>query len=269
MCPSLSLFGYSIPTYGICALVGVGAAFLIAFLRVRKSPAHSVEDTMFMLLYGMVGVLVGAKLLYLIQVSPALIRDLPLLFSDVQTFSARYLSGGFVFYGGLIGGIAGAMIYCRQFKLHLFDYANRLIVIIPIFHGIGRIGCFLSGCCYGIPCDPPLGIAFSHSQIAPNGVPLFPVQLLEVCTNLILFVLLLWLTNRKQCKRSDGVAFYLCYYAVVRFLLEYLRYDDAERGFIGFLSTSQFISLFIFAAGILLFIKGDALVSFLERKLKI
>ncbi len=269
MCPSFELFGHMIPTYGICALIGVATAFLAAYLRVRKSSVHSVEDTMFMLLYAMIGVLVGAKLLYLIQVSPALIRDLPLLFSDVQTFSARYLSGGFVFYGGLIGGIAGAMIYCRQFKLHLFDYANKLIVIIPIFHGIGRIGCFLSGCCYGIPCDPPLGIAFSHSQIAPNGIPLFPVQMLETFTNLVLFLLLIWFTGRKQCKRHEGVAFYLCYYAVVRFLLEYLRYDDVERGFIWFLSTSQFISLFILAAGILLFVKGDAIVSFLERKLKI
>ena len=113
--------------------------------------------------------------------------------------------------------------------------------------------------------NPPLGLLFNASPVAPHDVYLFPVQLLEVFTNLIIFVILMVYTNKKSCPRHGGLALYMCWYAVTRFLIEFLRYDDVERGFIGFLSTSQFISLFILAGGILLFIKGGAIVRFFDR----
>ena len=186
--------------------------------------------------------------------------DFSLLFTN-----PGYFFGGFVFYGGLIGGVFGAWLYCWQFRLRLFDYANLIVTAIPIIHGIGRIGCFCAGCCYGKPMDPPLGLLFNASPVAPHDVYLFPVQLLEVFTNLIIFVILMVYTNKKSCPRHGGLALYMCWYAVTRFLIEFLRYDDVERGFIGFLSTSQFISLFILAGGILLFIKGGAIVRFFDR----
>lgn len=262
MLPSIYILGREIPMYGICAAVGIGLAFFVTWLRTRrlKREGRDVSDVFNLLLYAMIGVLIGAKLLYFIQNLGTLFSDFSLLFTN-----PGYFFGGFVFYGGLIGGVFGAWIYCWQFRLRLFDYANLIVPAIPIIHGIGRIGCFCAGCCYGKPIDPPFGLLFDASPVAPHGVHLFPVQLLEVFTNLIIFVILMAYTNKKSCPRYGGLALYMCWYAVTRFLIEFLRYDDVERGFIGFLSTSQFISLFILAGGILLFIKGDAIVRFFDR----
>lgn len=262
MLPFINIFGYSLPMYGICAAIGIGLAFFVTWLRTRriKKEGHDVSDVFNLMLYAMIGVLIGAKLLYFIQNLGTLFSDVSLLFTN-----PGYFFGGFVFYGGLIGGVFGAWFYCWQFRLRLFDYANLIVTAIPIIHGIGRIGCFCAGCCYGKPMDPPFGMLFNASPVAPHDVYLFPVQLLEVFTNLIIFVILMVYTNKKSCPRHGGLALYMCWYAVTRFLIEFLRYDDVERGFIGFLSTSQFISIFILAGGILLFIKGDAIVRLFDR----
>lgn len=262
MLPSIQLFGREIPMYRICALIGIGLAFFVTWLRVRRAAKEGKDfsDVLYLMLYAMIGVLIGAKLLYFIQNLGTLFSDFSLLFTNPGIFF-----GGFVFYGGLIGGVVGAWAYCWQFRLRLFDYANLLVTAIPIIHGIGRIGCFCAGCCYGMPMDPPFGMLFNASPVAPHDVYLFPVQLLEVGTNLIIFIILMIYTNKKSCPRHGGLALYLCWYAVTRFLIEFLRYDDVERGFIGILSTSQFISIFVLAAGILLFVKGDAVARFFDR----
>lgn len=262
MLPSINILGREIPMYGICAAFGIGLAFFVTWLRTRRlrREGRDASDVFYLLLYAIIGVLIGAKLLYFIQNLGTLFSDFSLLFTN-----PGYFFGGFVFYGGLIGGVFGAWLYCWQFRLRLFDYANLIVTAIPIIHGIGRIGCFCAGCCYGKPMDPPLGLLFNASPVAPHDVYLFPVQLLEVFTNLIIFVILMVYTNKKSCPRHGGLALYMCWYAVTRFLIEFLRYDDVERGFIGFLSTSQFISLFILAGGILLFIKGGAIVRFFDR----
>lgn len=250
------------PNVRICAAFGIGLAFFVTWLRTRRlrREGRDVSDVFYLLLYADDRRADGAKLLYFIQNLGTLLSDFSLLFTN-----PGYFFGGFVFYGGLIGGVFGAWFYCWQFRLRLFDYANLIVTAIPIIHGIGRIGCFCAGCCYGKPMDPPLGLLFNASPVAPHDVYLFPVQLLEVFTNLIIFVILMVYTNKKSCPRHGGLALYMCWYAVTRFLIEFLRYDDVERGFIGFLSTSQFISLFILAGGILLFIKGGAIVRFFDR----
>ena len=243
MLPSIQLFGREIPMYGICALIGIGLAFFVTWLRVRRAAKEGKDfsDVLYLMLYAMIGVLIGAKLLYFIQNLGTLFSDFSLLFTNPGIFF-----GGFVFYGGLIGGVVGAWAYCWQFRLRLFDYANLLVTAIPIIH-------------------PPFGMLFNASPVAPYDVYLFPVQLLEVGTNLIIFIILMIYTNKKSCPRHGGLALYLCWYAVTRFLIEFLRYDDVERGFIGILSTSQFISIFVLAAGILLFVKGDAVARFFDR----
>lgn len=261
MFPFINVFGYMIPMYAVMAGLGIGLAFLVTWLRAKKKfAAEERSDLYFMLLYALIGVLIGAKALYFIQNLGKLFSDFSLLWTNPEVFF-----GGFVFYGGLIGGVLGAWIYCKQFRLKLFDYANTVLTAIPIIHGLGRVGCLCVGCCYGMPADPPFGWLFNASPVAPHDIHLLPVQLFEVFTNIIIFIWLYVYTNKPNCPRHGGVALYMTWYAITRFIIEYFRFDDVERGFVGFLSTSQFISVFILLGGILLWWKGDQIVAWVDK----
>ena len=109
------------------------------------------------------------------------------------------------------------------------------------------------GCCYGIRADH-FGLTFYRSPIAPNGVPLVPVQLMEAGAEFILFVVMACMAIRGERGRSITALWLVCY-GITRFLLEFLR-GDAYRGFVGALSISQVISLFIMGAGITLMMKN-------------
>lgn len=115
---------------------------------------------------------------------------------------------------------------------------------LPLAHTFGRIGCALTGCCYGIPYDGPGAVIYDHSIIAPDKVRLFPVQLTETVINLLItFVLLFYIFNR-QGRTNHSIAIYCVLYGTARFILEFLRYD-LERGKFLWFSTSQWISLIL------------------------
>ena len=104
--------------------------------------------------------------------------------------------GGSVFYGGLIGGIIAALITIKIKKLPLGAFADIITLCIPAFHAFARVGCFLSGCCYGIESE--FGFTAHGNTLVPdvNDVSRFPVQLLEAVLNLVLFAALIFLYKR-------------------------------------------------------------------------
>ena len=105
---------------------------------------------------------------------------------------------------------------------------------VPLFHAFGRIGCFMSGCCYGLELKNPwvLFDVLIFSRI--------PTQLIEALFEFILFiVLIVW---QKKNKMQNYLKFYMIIYAIFRFLIEFFRGDDVRGFFLG-ISTSQIISL--------------------------
>lgn len=255
MLPYLTVFGRAIPTYGLLGMLGIGLGLLAALLRCRRF-GLSRDDCAYIYVFGAVGALAGAKLLYLLPLLPRLAADLHLLWQEPAEFFARYLSGGMVFYGGFFGAVAGAWGAARYFRLRFSDFFPVLVPAIPLMHAVGRVGCFCAGCCYGLPADPPLGIAFSGAAAAPNGVPLLPVQLWEAGAELAIFILLIWYAGRVAVP-ARILRFYLLAYAPVRFVLEFFR-GDAVRGIYGPLSTSQWISLGVLAAAVLWCLRAGA-----------
>ena len=202
--------------------------------------------------------MVGAKFLYLLLQLPQLLQDLPLLAADPAAFSARYLSGGFVFYGGLFGALAAVWLFCRRRKVPFSQLGADLVPAVPLFHTFGRVGCFLAGCCYGIPAPAGWpGVTFRVSPVAPNGVALLPVQLYEAAGCLLLFLLLHRLA-RRGWKGEALLLVYLAAYALFRFALEFLR-GDAARGMWGVFSTSQLLALVTLAAVLPLLIRSQRL----------
>lgn len=230
--------------YGILGVAGVLMGLLLAMLRCRRFGLNR-EDCAYIYVFGAIGAVIGAKILYLLTVLPEFLRDIPLLWQEPMRFMELYLSGGLVFYGGLIGAVAGAALCARYFSLRISDFFPVYIPVFPLIHAIGRVGCFAVGCCHGIPVE--WGMAFADSPVAPNGVKLLPVQLIEAGVEVLICLFLLWYANQKPPSlRLLGA--YLLLYAPVRFVLEFFR-GDVERGFLFSLSTSQWISILVLVAG--------------------
>lgn len=259
MLPTIELFGVEIAMYGVMIVFGTAAGILTAVLRSGKT-GQPKEDLLYASLYGTIGVIIGAKVLYIITILPLIIENFDLLIHDPDEAMAL-LAGGFVFYGGLIGGISAVGIYCRQYGLRFFPLAEALVPSIPLIHAFGRVGCFFAGCCHGIEFPPPIGMYFSKSPVAPHDVALFPVQLLESALNLAIFAVLLIL-GKKRRRQGVVLGAYLLMYAPLRFILEYLR-ADAWRGIFLGLSTSQWISIALLIAGSVL-VSGRILVEDLQ-----
>lgn len=225
--------------YGLMIGIGVIVALVVAAKRAKKRGL----DTDFVYGLGLITLVfgfIGAKLLYCIVEIEAFLNE------PMQVLSGS----GFVLYGGIIGGILAAMVYCKYKKVNFFEYFDLAVPSVAIAQGFGRIGCFLAGCCYGRETDSCIGIMFHNSSIAPNGIKLIPTQVFSSAGNFLIALVLL-LYARKNRKTGKVGALYLILYSVGRFIIEFFRND--YRGNVGVLSTSQFISLVILAIGIAMF----------------
>lgn len=244
MYPIIHFFNYSIPTFGVLFLLGTGAAFLLGVQTARKYSITTM-DAMFFGLFGIIGGITGAKLLYIIV-------DLPNLIASPETALLRLATGGAVFYGGLIGGILGGYFYTHIYHLEPFPFFDIAVPCLALAQAFGRVGCFFNGCCYGIPYEGPGAVHYPAGAYPPSGIGLFPAQLSESAFLLVLTLLLmavLWKSNTP----GFTTGFYLITSGLFRFFNEFFRADP--RGAIGFLSTSQFISLLIIGLGILFILK--------------
>lgn len=162
---------------------------------------------------------VGAKVFFLIFSNQGLIDQ----YSQSLNF---WLGGGFVFYGGLIFGSIWTFIVLKCLKWLSFDQLKYAIPGIVLGHGVGRIGCFLAGCCYG--------------HLMDNGHR-FPIQLVEALSLLSLGVYL-W----RNIKKKNIVWTYLVSYSIIRLLVEFGRFDEIRGLYFLNISTSQLISVTIF-----------------------
>ncbi len=251
MLPTITVFGKTIAMYGLMITLGIIIGVMIAILR-RSKYNISKDDVIFSSCYGGIGLVVGAKLLYIITIIPHIIKNWNVIISDIKILN-QVLSKGFVFYGGLIGAVIGFYIYSRMYKIDFMMLLDLMAPSIPIIHGIGRIGCFFAGCCYGMHYEGPFHIVFEHSTVAPGGIPLFPIQLVESIFNITAGILLILYTRRER-KPGKAIGIYIIYYSIMRFLLEFLR-GDISRGIVFNISTSQLISIFLLPLGLYLFMK--------------
>ena len=247
MYPAIQLGNVSVSVYALLIVAGI-AAGCIAMRPFSASFGIEKEDALYATLFGVLGAAVCGKLAYVLVSLPA---------ADSLSFDTvvGFLKNGYVYYGGLAGAVLGVWVYCRVFKLPFMPHLDGTVVALPLMHAFGRAGCFFAGCCYGVRCDGPLAVTFHSSPAAPNGVGLFPVQLLEAALNLVLFACFCAVfRSRARAARISCTGLYLCAYAVIRFFVEFLR-GDAARGLWLGLSTSQWCSIAALAAGIWLLLR--------------
>ena len=245
MFPNIQIGSRIISSYMIFSLAGI---LLCLYYCYHQAEEYKLDEfhALYMILFSSIGVVFGAHLLYGFTNFSQLVHLMGniLKFNEFNEFlqEATAVFGGSVFYGGLFGGLCVGLIYIRYNHLNLGDYSDLVAPAIPLFHFWGRLGCFTSGCCYGIPWEDGVLYRFSLAPFA-NGVCRFPVQLVEAVFNLILFAVLHILFRKKRAIHLL-LPIYLSVYPVYRFVLEYFR-GDMYRGFIGIFSTSQFISIIL------------------------
>jgi len=231
----------SIYSYGTCIAVGL---ILAIFLACKKAKKYGIDPDLFFNggLYAFIGGIVGAKLLYVITDIKEIIED-PAILKD--------LGSGFVFYGGLIAGVVTFIVYVSKIKKEtVLDKVDVAIPFVALAQAFGRLGCYLAGCCYGkkAPEGAWYAVVFPNNNCcAPTGVELYPVQLWSAILLVILFVIVFFAVKKEKFA-GIGLSAYLTLYSIGRFLIEFLR--DDPRGFIGPFSTSQFIAMFTFIAGV-------------------
>lgn len=158
---------------------------------------------------------------------------------------------GFTYLGWLFGVVLFLFIYGLKCRFGILFLLNLYLPSFSLAQAFGRVGCFLGGCCYGIPCETfgfsyPLG-SLPYSFL--GDVRLFPVQLVEAFCLLILFVFC------QRCRFAIRAATYLIGMSIFRFILEFLRFDNRGTFYEnGFLSPAQGFSIFFLMLGLALYI---------------
>lgn len=243
MFPYLHIFGRTVGSYGVCMVLGV---LLVGFLAIRQCGRQGLprEDIFIVGAFALSLALVFGNLLYVAVTYP--MAD---ILARIRNLDFSFLGSGIVFYGGLLGGILGTVLGSRVARCKVSHMIRVIVPYIPLGHGIGRIGCFLAGCCHGAAYSGFLAVYYPNSVLGLSPEQgYFPVQLLEAALNGVICVLLVRMRER-SCRSGTLLFAYLSMYAVTRFCLEFLRGDLARGIWQGF-SLSQWISLGLLAVSL-------------------
>ena len=252
MLPTLLRFGHvTVFSYGVSNAI----AFLLAIVwlvHLAKREGLSVPKMEGLGLVIVIGAAIGSKLLTAL--------DYPGFYSGgwSRFLFEQMLGKGGVFYGGFLMAVVASAIYFRFAHLPGWQVADCVAPGLAVAQGIGRIGCFLAGCCWGRPTDSLLGVTFT-SVVAhrltgvPLNVSIHPTQLYEAGLVLGVIPFLLWLRKSKTFQ-GEVILAYVMYYASARFFVEFLRDDPRGTYVMGLLSTSQLISVLLLPAAVYLFI---------------
>jgi phosphatidylglycerol:prolipoprotein diacylglycerol transferase len=240
-------------TYGVL----VAAAFLTALWLAGKLAARAglnVDAVTNLGIYCALAAIAGAKLMMLL-VDFNYYRG-----HQGEILSLSTLQAGGVFYGGLIGALAISWWYMRKTHLPLLKTADVFAPAIALGHGIGRLGCFSAGCCWGVECHLPWAVTFTnpvaHDLVGvPLLTPLHPTQLYEACAEFFIFGLLYWRFGKPH-SAGAVISLYLILYSTARFIVEFFRYHEQGNLWGSPLDASQWISIALFALGASYFVMG-------------
>lgn len=233
----------TIYTYGVFVFLGILSGYLFCLKEAKK---ENIESKVFadIIFWSILFGFIGARIFYiLVEFEHFLKNPIAFIFSRA----------GFVFYGGVIFGLGTFYLLTKKHKLNFLRLADIVALSIPLGHSLGRLGCFFYGCCYGKPTTSWIGIRFPlDSPAGSSGVKVIPTQLISAFFLLLLFFTLL-IIRKKQRFRGQILLSYFTFYGLFRFIIEFYRGDP--RGYIGFLSTSQFISLIVVGISLFIWIK--------------
>jgi len=247
----LSLGAFQIRYYGLMYLCAILVFYALARYRITKeSKAYSLSLIDDYLSWGIIGVLFGARLGYVLFYNLNYYLSQPLeIFWPVHTSGGEVTFGisGLSYHGGLVGVILATWLFCRRRKIDALAFVDFLVPAAPLGYMFGRIGNFLNSELFGRVTTSRWGMYF---PTAPSYELRHPSQLYEAFFEGLVLFLLLWGLRKKGLFPGALLAVYLMGYAFVRFFIEYLREPDEQIGFVfNSLSMGQMLCLVMFLSG--------------------
>jgi phosphatidylglycerol:prolipoprotein diacylglycerol transferase len=248
MLPTYKLFGHLVISfYGLFIAIGIFSALLLFYLTAKYRSLESKKLINFGLYLVIIG-FIGSRVFYVIFHSSE--------FSHQSLFNAlAFWRGGLMFQGGFLLAVLCSPILLARFHLPFWATADVIAPSLALGQGIGRIGCFFAGCCYGAETSSsnPLAIRFPEHSLGPTGVYLWPSQLFESFGLILLFIFLF--LSLKRYKSSGYYSLtsiiYLCGAGILRFITDFFRDDNRGSEILGLPPTS-IIALSIFILGAIL-----------------
>lgn len=229
MHPIIEVFGLHLPAYGIIAILSLLTLAGLGIFILYKSDLP-IYDGVVLGAYGVLGACVGSKAMYLLQ------HNIPLSLKTEEDLLRIMQSGGSacggIFFGLLLSAI-GAWIH----KIDHQAYIRKVIYLLPLCHGMWKIGCHCAGCCYGIPYKGVGSITVIENSSASEGGAFFPVQIMEA---VLLFLLFLYLLQEK----NRSISTYIFLYSIIRFIVEFFRNVEIKN-MLGVLSDIQCICVIV------------------------
>ena len=228
--------------YGIMYLLGFAIAWMLARYRIRKGYiALSKQQRNDLIFYGMLGVILGGRLGYVLLYQWSIFVQDPLILFKIW-------QGGMSFHGGFVGVIVSTYIYSRKLNMNFSALLDFVAPCIPPGLGLGRLGNFIGGELWGRATDLPWAMVFPHA----GQVPRHPSQLYQgILEGVVLFMILWWFSSKKPPRMAVSALFLLCY-GSFRFLVEFVREPDQHIGFIAFnwMTMGQLLSLCMIIPGL-------------------
>jgi len=249
--------------YGVMYLLAFAACWFLGRLRVRQGRLPGVDEAGYgdLLFYGMLGVVLGGRIGYI-------------LFYDLATYLKHPLDvfkvwqGGMSFHGGLLGVLFAAWLWSRRCGLHFFDVADFIAPLVPPGLGFGRIGNFINGELWGKFTHANWGVVFPTAPefvgVSPAALPArfasgtlaqyarHPSPLYEATLEGLVMFVVLWWYSRTPRPRYRVAALFALMYGSFRFIVEFVRVPDAQLGYLafGWLTMGQVLELPVIAFGL-------------------
>lgn len=225
--------------YGLMLAIG----FLLAvYMAQKESKKFGIDPKTIADIFPwiIISAALGARLFHVFIERPSYFFEHP-----IDIF--KFWEGGVTYYGGLFGAIVAGWIFCKKNKISLLILFDFLITYVALGQVFGRFGCFMAGCCHGIPTDLPWGIVITNpeSVTRPLGIALHPTQLYQALANFVTFIILYYKAKHKKFI-GENILIYGIVYSIGRSIVEIYR-GDSVRGYIieGSLTTSQGISVLL------------------------
>jgi phosphatidylglycerol:prolipoprotein diacylglycerol transferase len=242
MFPDLFSIGpLTIHTYGVSVAVGFLAAFALT-ARLARSYFLNYQQVADMTFVGVVWGISGSRLLFVL-IHPSHFWAHPL-----EIF--KIWEGGLVFSGGLLAVAGAFFVYSRRNRVPFRRIGDLWAPGIALGQAVGRIGCFMAGCCFGIPLDSPWSVVFTHPRsLAPLNVSLHPTQLYSAFGGFLITCILYVLHKRKKFE-GQVLIWFLILHSISRLLVERFRAD--HRGLIPGteMSVTQLVALVLLFASV-------------------
>lgn len=238
---AVSLGPIAIRWYGLMYLAAFGLFFVLGRYRAKRDAWRGISYELIddMLFFGVLGVVLGGRLGYVLFYKPGYYAAHPLeIFAVWQ--------GGMAFHGGFLGVLVGMWWIARKHRIRWLALTDFIAPLIPCGLAAGRMGNFINGELWGRPTDVPWAMIF------PQGgpVPRHPSQLYQFGLEGLLLFTILWLYSARQRPTGAVSGAFLLGYGVLRFAAEYFREPDGFLGLLMFgLSMGQWLSLPMIAVG--------------------